>query len=267
MFTDKVILITGSTQGIGLVTAEMLIHRGARLVINSRTPEKVEKALLYLRKITPNVIGLAGDVSNYEFCLDLRNYVMEEFGRIDILINNAGVASSGLMKEIVPNAFEKVVQINLLGSIYPTLACINDIRQQKGAILFISSVAGIVGLPKYSAYSATKRAIVSLAESIRCELTDDGVFVGINYPGFTENEDHKTTLNAKGEEELLQKRTGVKPMSREKTVECIIQQLQRRKFRMYASFSAQAIQWMYRLFPHLTLSILRFNRKKIISMQ
>ena len=267
MFSNKVIIITGSTQGIGLKTAELLVRMGARLVINSRSQQKVEATLCHLKEITPYVIGIAGDVSNYEFCLELRKSAIRSFGRIDILINNAGVASSGLMKDIVPNAFEKVVNINLLGSIYPTLACIDEIRQRKGSILFIASVAGIVGLPNYSAYAATKRAIVSLAESLRSELTDDGVFVGINYPGFTENEEQKTMINAKGEEVLLQKRMGIKALSRERIAEKIIEQLQKRNFRMYCSFSAKAVQLMYRIFPQLTLNILRHYRMKISSMQ
>lgn len=267
MFTNKVIIITGSTQGIGLSTAEMLIRKGARLVINSRSPQKVETALRYLKELSPDVIGLAGDVSNYEFCTALSDFAIEKFGRIDMLINNAGVASSGLIKDTVPHAFEKVVQINLLGSVYPTIACINEIRKQKGSVLFIASVAGIVGLPNYSAYAATKRAVVSLAESLRSELTDDGVFVGINYPGFTKNEDQKTIINANGEEVLLQKRSGVKAINREKTAGKIIEQLHKRKFRMYSSFSAKAVQIMYRIFPRLTLNILRHFRKKIIAMQ
>jgi short-subunit dehydrogenase len=267
MFSNKVIIITGSTQGIGLKTAELLARRGACLVINSRSPHKVEAALNYLKTYTPQIVGIAGDVSNYEFCLELRKLAVGTFGRIDILINNAGVASSGLLKDIVPIAFEKVVNINFLGSLYPTLACIDELRQQKGSVLFISSVAGIVGLPNYSAYSASKRAIVSLAESIRSELTDDGVFVGVNYPGFTENEDQKTTINSKGEEVLLQKRRGIKALSRERTAERIIEQLQKRKFRMYSSVSGKAIQLIYRIFPQLTLNILRYNRKTISSMQ
>jgi 3-oxoacyl-[acyl-carrier protein] reductase len=267
MFTNKVIIITGSTQGIGLKTAELLVRRGAYVVINSRSQHKVEATLCYFKELAPHVIGIAGDVSNFEFCLELRKFAIGNFGRIDILINNAGVASSGLIQDVVPNAFEKVVSINLLGSIYPTLACINEIRQQKGSVLFIASVAGIVGLPNYSAYSASKRAIVSLAESLRTELTDDGVFVGVNYPGFTENEDQKTIINAKGEDVLLQKRKGIKALSRERTAEIIIEQLQKRKFRMYSSVSAKAIQLMYRIFPQLTLNILRHYRTKISSMQ
>jgi len=267
MFQNKVIIITGSTQGIGLTTAEILARRGAHLVINSRSLQKVESATSHLKKFTPHVIGLAGDVSNYTFCTQLYEHAMANYGRIDILINNAGVASSGQLKDIVPTAFEKVVNINLMGSIYPTLACMAEIRKQKGAILFIASVAGIVGLPSYSAYAATKRAIVSLAESLRIELTDDGVFVGVNYPGFTENDENKTMITAKGDEVVLEKRKGVNPISREKTAGKIVEQLQKRKFRMYSSTSAIAIQWMYRIFPQLSLVILRMNRNKISSMQ
>ena len=267
MFKDKVIIITGSTQGIGYKTAEMLAQRGARLVINSRSQQKVDSALARLRLIHPNVTGLAGDVSDYHFCRQLRQLALDEFGQIDILINNAGIASSGLIKDTLPEAFEKVVDINFLGSLHPTLACVDEICRQRGSILFIGSVAGILGLPKYSAYSATKRAIVSLAESLRSELADDGVFVGINYPGFTENDEQKTIFNANGQEEILQKRSGVKVVKLEKTVGTIVRQLEKKKFRMYSSFSAEAIQWIYRLFPQLTLNILRHFRHKISSMQ
>lgn len=267
MFINKVIIITGSTRGIGLKTAELLARHGARIVINSRSPQKVESAIDYLKQYSPHVTGIPGDVGNYELCKELRNFAIENFGQIDILINNAGVASSGLMKDILPNTFEKVLNINLLGSVYPTLACIHDIIDQKGSVLFISSVAGIIGLPNYSAYASTKRAIVSLAESLRTELTDDGVFVGVNYPGFSENEDQKTMINAKGKEVLLQKRKGIKVLSRERVAEKIIEQLQKRKFRMYSSVSAKAIQVTYRLFPQLTLNVLRHYRKKISSMQ
>ena len=267
MFKNKVIVITGSTQGIGFKTAEMLLNRGAKVVINSRSSEKVTNALNYFEKFSPNVIGLAGDVSNYQFCIALREFALRKFGQIDILINNAGVASSGLLKESLPNALEKVININLLGSIYPTLACVNDICKHRGSILFISSVAGIIGLPNYSQYSATKRAVISLAESLKSELFDYGVFVGINYPGFTENEEHKTIINSEGVEVLLSKRTGINALTREQTAGKIIEQLQKKKFRMYSSISAKIIQILYNLLPNLALRIVIYLRKKIISMQ
>lgn len=267
MFENKVIIITGSTQGIGLTTAEMLARRGAKIVVNSRSSDKVEAACKHLKKISPYIVGIAGDVSNYQFCSELRDFAISQFGQIDILINNAGVASGGALSKMKYTHFEKVVNINLLGSVYPTLACVNDIRKQKGSILFLGSVAGIVGIPSYTAYCATKKAIVGLAESLKNELSDDGVFVGVNYPGFTENDATKTIINANGEEEILKKREGVQVVSREKTCGRIIKQLEKRKFRVYSSFSAAFVQWGYRFLPRITLKVLWWNRNKIAEMQ
>jgi 3-oxoacyl-[acyl-carrier protein] reductase len=267
MFHQKVIIITGSTRGIGLRTAEILANRGACIVVNSRSPEKVDRAVAKLKTINPDVIGIAGDVSQYAFCTELRDRTIQRFGHIDFLINNAGVSSGGQIQDMVPEAFTCVLNNNLMGSVFPTLACLDDIRRQGGGILFISSVAGIVGLPNYAPYSASKRALVSLAESLKTELSGEGVFVGVNYPGFTENEAGKTTINAKGEKVLLQKREGIHINSLDKTAFSIIAQLEQRRFRAYSDTRAVIVQGMYRYLPRLTLWLLKQQRKKIMSMQ
>ena len=104
-------------------------------------------------------------------------------------------------------------------------------------------------------------------ESLKSELIDYGVFVGINYPGFTENEEHKTIINSEGVEVRLSKRPGINALTREQTAGKIIEQLQKKKFRMYSSISAKIIQIIYNLLPNLTLRIVIYLRKKIISMQ
>jgi NAD(P)-dependent dehydrogenase (short-subunit alcohol dehydrogenase family) len=267
MFTDKVIIITGSTQGIGFKVAELLAERGAKVIINSRREEKVKAALEKLKNTTTRVAGLAGDVSDEAFCRVLCQFAITQFGQLDILINNAGIAAGGLIKDTRGEAFKKVIDINLLGSLYPTLACMTEICKQKGSVLFIGSVAGIAGLPSYSAYSSSKRGLISIAESLRAELWDEGVFVGIHYPGFTENEDDKIMLNTSGREEVLKKRDGVKAQSRDQTAGRIIKQLEKRKFRMFSSFSAAAVFRFYHISPGFFLRMLILFRKKIISMQ
>lgn len=267
MFKDKVIIITGSTQGIGLKTAELLAQRGARIIINSRRPEKVLYAIDHLKQYTQHVAGLAGDVSDMAFCEKLKEFAVQQFGGIDILINNAGIAAGGIMMESRAEAFKTVIDINLLGCVYPTIACLPELCKRQGSVLFIGSVAGIAGLPSYAAYAASKRALSSLAESLRSELIDAGVFVGIHYPGFTENENDKTIMNAHGEFEVLKKREGVKAMSREQTALKIIKQLQRKKFRMFSSSSAWAVYTLYRLFPGLFVKLIGRFRKKIMAMQ
>jgi len=263
----KVIIITGSTQGIGLRTAEKLLTKGAHVVINSRSKRKVDAIVQKLVSEGHEAIGLAGDVSDMNFCRELCAEVINRFGRIDYLINSAGISAKGTIHSTAHEVYETVYRINVLGSIYPTIACLPEIKKSKGGVVFISSLAGILGLPSYAAYSGSKRSVVSLAESFKNELIDDDVFVGVNYPGFTENDENKTTLNTDGEPVIIKKRTDVKVESLETTVDKIIYQLEKRKFRVYSSYKGRAIQAMYRFFPKVSLFVLKRNRTKIIEME
>jgi NAD(P)-dependent dehydrogenase (short-subunit alcohol dehydrogenase family) len=267
MFKDKVIVITGSTQGIGLRTAEILATKGAKIVINSRSSEKVEKAINRLLTITTNVIGVVGDVSNYDFCVQLKNQTINQFGKVDVLINIAGMAAKGELSETEAKVYELIFSVNILGSLHPTMAFLPELKKQKGSVLFISSVAGVIGLPSYSAYSASKRAIVSLAESFKNELVDDQIFVGVNYPGFTENDAQKIVVDAKGNEISLKKRIEVKATPLDQTVMCIINQISKKKFRAYSSANGRVVQLIYRIMPSLALTVIKLNRNKIRSMQ
>ena len=267
MFKNKVIIITGSTQGIGLRTAKLLADRGAIIIINSRSAEKVETAVTNLQQSGTQVMGVAGDISNFEFCQELRNKVIERFGKIDFLINNAGLAAKGSLSNMVPEAYRQLYDVNVLGSLYPTMAVLKDLKASKGGVLFISSLAGIVGLPSYSAYSGTKSSIVSLAECFKNELLDDGVFVGLHYPGFTENDANKQLINAKGESVTMIKRDDVKVEPLDKTVGEIIRQMELRKFRAFSSTKGQLTNVMYRISPSFALYVLKLNRRKIMEMQ
>jgi len=266
-FDDRVVLITGSAQGIGFALAEALVRQGASVVLNARRPHKVEQAKNKLLDLSKRVDGLAGDVSDEAFAHELVAFTVHRFGRLDYLINNAGIAAGGLLQETQGNAFRKVIEINLLGSVFPTLAALPELIRTRGGVLFVGSVAGFVGLPRYAAYSSSKRALLNIAESLRTEVWDQGVFVGIHFPGFTDNEADKTTLNAQGVEVVLQKRPGVRTLSREQTAKRMVQQLKKRKFRMYSSRSAWAVDAFYRWFPVLFLRLLLAFRSKILAMQ
>lgn len=265
MFKDKVIVITGSTQGIGKRTSEILASKGAKVIINSRNAEKVDEVVKELNERGYDVFGMSGDVSDYAFCQRLTEEVVNRYGRIDYLINNAGLAAKGTILDSHPDVFEQVFRVNVFGSLYPTKAMISEIRRSKGGVLFISSLAGIVGLPSYSAYSGTKRSIVALAESLKNEVAGEGVYIGINYPGFTENDANKKVMSVNGEEQVLPKRTDVKVASLDSTVMNIIRQIERRKFRSY-SLQGRMIQMIYRLSPGLSLYVLKRNRHKIMKM-
>ncbi len=262
----KVIIVTGSSQGIGKTVASILLDKGARVVLNGRNPEKLNTALEELRS-KGQVIACSGDMARTEDCKRLRDQAIETFGQIDYLINNAGLASKGLVGDTKPEVFQSIVDVNIMGSMNPTMACMGDIKQSKGGILFISSLAGMMGLPSYSAYSATKRAIISLAESLKIELKDSGVFVGVNFPGFTENDPKKEMLQPDGSAATMTKRDGVNPTPLSQTAGVIVKQLEHRRFRMYSDFKGKALYFFSRFFPRILRLIITRNRKKIIEMQ
>lgn len=194
----KVALITGSSQGIGLATARALAQRGASVMLNARHEDTLTQACAALWKEGHTAHAMAADVSVAAQAQALVASTLEKFGRLDVLINNAGVSMRSEFEELNAAACEKMVAVNLLGSVYPTLHAVAPIRQSGGSIVFISSIAGLVGLPTGSLYCATKTALRGLADSLRCELGPHGVHVGMVYVGFTQNDPAKTVVGVKG---------------------------------------------------------------------
>ena len=264
MHKDKVFVITGSAQGIGKETAILATQKGAKVVINSRTEEKVAATVEEIRAQGGDAVGLAGDVSDYDFCKKLNDFAVENFGKIDYLINNAAISTKGTLKDSSPEVLEHAFRVNLFTSLYASKAMMDEIIKQKGGILFISSLAGIIGLPSYLSYSTTKRAMVTVAECLRNELLEDGVFVGVNFPGFTENDDDKSITLPSGEVKTLRKRVDVKVASRKRTANRILEQLKKKKFRHYSSINGYFIQYVYRVVPTFSLWLIGRNRDRII---
>ncbi|MDX1652957.1 MAG: SDR family NAD(P)-dependent oxidoreductase, partial [Brumimicrobium sp.] len=199
-------------------------------------------------------------------CVQLCQTAVDKFGGIDLLINNAAVTARGTLEESNPDIFDKLMTVNVLGSLYPTKAALDELKKAKGGVLFISSLAGIISLPGYSAYCSTKKTLISIAESLKVEMTEHNVFVGIYMAGFTKNDARKTILNPDGTPQPIPERKDVKVNSQEKTVNKIVSQLKRKKFMGFTSFQGRLIYVAYRFFPGLILFILKKNRKKIMPL-
>jgi len=144
---NKVALVTGSTSGLGLELARQLCRKGARVVLNARGKERLEATAQEFRNSGFEVSPVAGDVSLAGDCRQIVEHCIKAYGRLDILVCNAGVASGGKFEDITPETFQKVFEINTLGSIYLTRFALLHIRKTRGSITFISSLAGLVGLP------------------------------------------------------------------------------------------------------------------------
>ena len=264
MFKDKVAIITGSTQGIGKRLALKLAEHGAVVVINSRSAEKVEKTVAEFTSKGYRVFGISGDVSDYAFCEEMRKQIISHYGRIDVLVCNAALAVEGSIADSSAKTIELATRTNIHGSIYPAIALMDDLTFTKGSVLFMSSIAGIVGLPGYAMYSCTKKAIFAVAESMKNEVLDRGVFIGVCLPDFTENEDSKQIMTINGELKTIEKRNGIKTVTLDRTAKCIIRQLKSKRFLYFTSLRGRFMYEFYRFFPRLLLFAMKIKRKQFM---
>ena len=264
---DKVAIVTGSSQGIGKAIVIALSAKGAKVVLNSRSLEPLQKTKTELKEMGYDVLAVQGDVSVYDDCERLVKETVDTFGQIDILINNAAISSEGSIEDTSPEVFEKMFKINLMGVINPTKAALSYIRKTKGSIVFTGSISGFMGLPNYSAYSSSKMALTSLVLALKLELVGTGVHVGLNYVGFTENEEQKTFITAEGKSEVVPVRKQFAKMSREKVAKHFVKGIERRKYKQTLTWLGKFIRVGLQYFPQIfemamTLAWKRIQKKK-----
>lgn len=262
MFENKVVVITGSSMGIGNQMAWQLARQGAHIVLNGRNAARLEKAGAALEAEGFTVMTVAGDVSKEADCQALIAQAVQEFGQVDILINNAGVSTEGMVTELEGSVFKKIMEVNYLGSVFPTQAALPYLKKSKGSVIFISSVAGIRGIPNYAVYSSSKMALTALAEALRIELADDGVHVGIAYVGFTENHPDKTIYDAQGKLVPQPKRDFIKAEPVEKVAARVITMIEKKTFKKVFTPLGKLNSVLNKLTPGLVHQVLKRNFTK-----
>lgn len=226
----KVAIITGSSRGIGKAIAIELATQGYTIVLNGRSEERLVETLQIIQKIQINSISICSDVSLLEGANLLISKTIEIFGRIDILVNNVGISMRGNVGDLNPEVFKTVFESNVLGTVYPTIPAIQHIRKTQGSIVFISSLAGIRGLPGLSAYCSSKMALRAIAESIRIEEKKNNIHVGLIFVGITDIEHNKETIAADGSKRILASRKDKKVQSTESVAKAVYKNIRRRKF-------------------------------------
>ena len=229
-YKGKVAVITGSSRGIGKAIALELAKNGAAIVLNGRNQERLDASIESVKQYTNDVIAVCCDVSNPEEGKRLINETIERFGRLDILVNNVGVSMRGTVAELKPEVFENVFSSNVYGTVNPTIPAIPELRKTKGSIIFISSLAGIRGLPGLSAYCSSKMALRAIAESIRIEEHKYKIHVGLIYVGITEIEHNKETIASDGSMKVLKDRKEGKVQTTEQVAKAVLKNLKKRKF-------------------------------------
>ena len=200
---DKTIIITGASSGIGKSLAIELANRGANLVLGSRQ----YVALCELTEQLENqyaiqALAVQCDVAVEEDCAQLIRQTLLKFGRIDVLVNNAGISMRALFKDITDlNVLKRVMDVNFWGTVYCTKYAMPEILKTKGSIVGVSSIAGYKGLPGRSGYSASKFALNGFLDVLRVENLKTGVHVLTASPGFTTSNIRNTALSKDGSEQ------------------------------------------------------------------
>jgi len=200
----RVVVVTGGSDGIGAGIALRLAARdgaGVALVLGARDRGKLEQVAGQCAALGAQALAVPTDVADPDQCRRLVDAAVQRFGRIDVLVNNAGRSAHALFEE-VPDLgwYEELMRINLWGSVWCTRAALPHLKAARGRIVAVSSLAGLIGVPGRTAYSASKFAMTGFFEALRAELKGAGVSVTIAYPGVVDTRIRYRGFNALGRE-------------------------------------------------------------------
>ncbi|MCM4163415.1 MULTISPECIES: SDR family oxidoreductase [unclassified Arenibacter] len=259
----KVAVVSGSSMGIGKAIATALAQKGANVVLNGRHKAQLydtEKELLLKGY---DVKAVVADIGRPGQCKHLVAETIKAFGKIDILINNAGQSSRGTVEKMVVSNIKALIETNYSGAAYLSKYAVPHLKNSKGHIVFINSVGGLRGMPYNSAYTASKMAQAALAEALRIELYDYGIHVGLVYVGFTENDPKKIILDEDGTRIYLPKRDNIRLAKPQTVAESVLAMVEKRTDRIILTNLGLLANFMIRYFPSLSNWILLHHRKKI----
>lgn len=248
-YKDKVVIVTGGTDGIGKALVEELLQAGAKVATCGRDHDK----LYSLQSTYPSfpLHTMVADVSNENDCRRFIETTVKFYGGVDILINNAGISMRALLKDASTDVLRKVMDINFFGSVYCTRYALDSIIERKGTIVGVSSIAGYRGLPGRSGYSASKYALRGFLESIKTELMHDGVHVMWVCPGFTASNIRVAALNKDAESHGETSMDEGKMMSAEECASHILEAIRKKKRTLVLTFIGKRTVFLNKFFPKL----------------
>ncbi len=264
-FKDKVAVITGGTDGIGRALVETLLNYGAKVATCGRSHDKLYE--LQAQHPSLPLHTLVADVSQEADCKKFIDSTLKVFGRIDLLVNNAGISMRGLFKELELDVIKKVMDINFFGAIYCTKFALPALIESKGTIVGISSIAGYRGLPGRTGYSASKFALQGFLESLKTELKDDGVHVMWVSPGFTASKIRDHALNDKGEQQKENPMDEGKMMTAEECAVLLLEAIRKKKRTLVLTFTGKETVFLNKFFPGLADKLVHkfyFKNKELI---
>lgn len=246
-FTNKIIVITGGSSGIGKALVETALAQGAKVAVCARSLQKLQSIF----KESDNLFCYKADVSVEQDCSAFIGSVKARWGGIDVLINNAGISMRALFEEADLSVIKELMDINFWGTVYCTKYALPSILERKGIIAGISSVAGYRGLPGRTGYSASKFAVQGFLEALRTELLYTGVHVMWVSPGFTASNIRNEARSSDGSSQAETPLDESKLMSAEECARIIMDGLAKRKRSVVMTGQGKLAVWLNKLLPSL----------------
>ena len=251
-FTNRVILITGASSGIGKALACSLAPQAPHLVLVARDQSRLQEVALACERLGGSALIIPTDVTDPHACSMMIQQVVSVYSRIDVLVNNAGISMWSTVEDAQDlELYQRVMAVNFFGSVYCTKLALPFLKATQGRIVAISSVASLTGVPAHSAYCASKHAMNGFFESLRIELTGTGVTVTIVAPDFVQSEIHERSLGPHGRPFGRVLEGHARFLTARKCADMIIKGMTRRERLVFTSWRGQWGRWMKLLSPQM----------------
>jgi len=248
-FKDRVVVITGAAGGIGKALSRRFARAGARLGLADLDVQGVDALSKELAAEGTDCFGFGLDVTDEAACHQAMDSVVKRFGRLDVIINNAGITHRSAFAGTASKVYSRVMAVNYFGSLYCTQAALDYLMEQKGLIIVISSVAGFSPLLGRTGYAASKHALHGLFDSLRAELREKGVGVTIVCPGFTATNIYKNALDGDGSLTSHPQSTVGAPVSPESVAEAVFRAATKDKRLIVLSAVGRLTRFLTKFFP------------------
>lgn len=255
----KIIFITGSSRGIGRELAKQCLQRGAHVIIHGRDKYRLQEVRTELSAISKHIDSVYADLTVATQRHKIITYIKSSYKKIDILVHNAAVSMRGSFENCTDSLLNTVLTTNLTAPLLLTRALI-PLLQEEGAIMFVSSGAGLYGFPQTLPYSVSKMGLSALQQGLDIELLDRRLHIGIAYLDFVKNDKQKTILNERNVKFKLN-RPG--RLTQEHAAHTILLAIVHRHRTCYVGRGARLVAVMARYFPHLFRRLLIIRKHAV----
>jgi len=256
-FRDKVVVVTGAAGGLGRSLCLRLAAAGARVVALDRDPAGLQRLAGDMGERGYDLCMLPCDVTDATACATAMQTVRERLGRIDVLVNNAGIAHRSALAETRLEVIRRVMEVNFFGAVHCTHAALPDLRAARGLLITISSVAGFSPLIGRTGYAASKHALHGFFDSLRAELVDEGVDVLLVCPSFIATGIDRAALGGDGRPAAQARLTTGRPATPDEVARAVLRAAARGRTRLLSGLTAHLAWWLSRAWPGLYAALMK----------